>query len=316
MEFLIWLGIILCASKAAMFSGLNLAYFSVPHLRLSILSKENPKARQVLDLRQDSNFLLATILWGNVGYNVLLTLLTNSVLSGVMSFLFSTVVLTLIGEIMPQATFSRSALKFGSFFAPVIRFYQIVLFPIAKPTAWILNKWLGPIRPDFYEEADLASFIQVHMDKSFYGDISDAEGKGAMAFLRLDDIPLQTIGAKITNGQIQKLSQAQQKQKYTLKSELVQKLLNQKFDSFVITNHKNHPVAVLDFKGFVTQLSRSQQAENIKRHLQPVQVVTQKNQTVEAILPLFQTEKNLQVLYWHGRQKRLITPQNLWELLV
>ena len=48
-------------------------------------------------MRRDSNFLLTTILWGNVGVNVLLTLLSDSVLAGLAAFLFSTVVITVFG---------------------------------------------------------------------------------------------------------------------------------------------------------------------------------------------------------------------------
>ena len=56
-----------------MFSGLNLAFFSVTKLRLEIESKKNNlQALKVARLRQNSNFLLTTILWGNVGINVLL----------------------------------------------------------------------------------------------------------------------------------------------------------------------------------------------------------------------------------------------------
>ena len=60
-------------------------------------------------LRANSNFTLATILWGNVATNVLLTLLSESVLAGVGAFVFSTVVITFLGEIIPQAYFSRNA---------------------------------------------------------------------------------------------------------------------------------------------------------------------------------------------------------------
>ena len=82
-NLLLWLGIGFCISQSAMFSGLNLAFFSVPRLRLEIEAGNNNQAAiKVLRLRQDSNFLLATILWGNVGINVLLTLLSNSVMDG------------------------------------------------------------------------------------------------------------------------------------------------------------------------------------------------------------------------------------------
>jgi len=65
MNTFIWFGIIFCVTQSAMFSGLNLAFFSVTKLSLEIESKKNNlQARKVARLRQDSNFLLTTILWG------------------------------------------------------------------------------------------------------------------------------------------------------------------------------------------------------------------------------------------------------------
>ena len=90
-NILIWLGILLCLSQSAMFSGLNLAMFGVSRLRLEVeASTGDQAAKKILVLRQDSNFLLTTILWGNVAINVLLTLLSNSVMAGLSAFLFST----------------------------------------------------------------------------------------------------------------------------------------------------------------------------------------------------------------------------------
>ena len=134
-----------------MFSGLNLAFFSISKLRLKIeVQKKNKDAVKVLELRRNSSFLLTTILWGNVSVNVLLTLLSDSVLTGAMAFVFSTVVITFIGEIIPQAYFSRHALKTASLLAPVLRFYQILLFPVAKSTALILDKWLGAEKVQYF----------------------------------------------------------------------------------------------------------------------------------------------------------------------
>jgi len=80
---LIWMGIALCISQSAILSGLNLACFSISRLHLELeAAKNNKHARRVLALREDSNFLLVTILWGNVSVNVLLALLSGSVLAG------------------------------------------------------------------------------------------------------------------------------------------------------------------------------------------------------------------------------------------
>jgi metal transporter CNNM len=98
------IGILFCISQSAIFSGLNLAVFGVSRLRLEVEAENgSQEALSVLGLRNDSNFLLTTILWGNVSINCLLTLLSDSVLAGVGAFFFSTGVITFFGEIGPQA---------------------------------------------------------------------------------------------------------------------------------------------------------------------------------------------------------------------
>nr|WP_319492633.1 CNNM domain-containing protein [uncultured Desulfobacter sp.] len=87
----------------------------------------------------DSNLALTTILWGNVGINVLATLLSNSVLTGISAFLFSTVLITFLGEVIPQAYFSRNALKVAARMAPILIFYQCLLYPVTKPSAIMLD---------------------------------------------------------------------------------------------------------------------------------------------------------------------------------
>ncbi|MBN1842052.1 MAG: DUF21 domain-containing protein [Deltaproteobacteria bacterium] len=197
MKLLIWLGIGFCITQSAMFSGLNLAFFSISKLRLEMeASKGNQKAMKVLALRKDSNFLLTTILWGNVGINVLLTLLSNSVLAGVMAFLFSTVIITFFGEIIPQAYFSRHAIKMASLLSPALRFYQILLFPVAKSTALILDKWLGTEAVQYFRERDFQEIIDMHI-KAAETDIEKVEGKGALNFLAIDDITVAREGEPI-----------------------------------------------------------------------------------------------------------------------
>ena len=86
-----------------MFSGLNLAFFSISRLRLEAEAEQGKAgARRILDLRRDANFLLCTILWGNVSVNVLLALLSESILAGLGGFIFSTAGITFVGEILPQ----------------------------------------------------------------------------------------------------------------------------------------------------------------------------------------------------------------------
>ena len=45
-----------------MFSGLNLAFFGLSRLQLEVEAETSARASRVLAMRQDSNFLLTTIL--------------------------------------------------------------------------------------------------------------------------------------------------------------------------------------------------------------------------------------------------------------
>lgn len=197
MRLLIWLGILICLTQSASLSGLNLAYFNVSKLKLELEAKKNnPRAQKVLKLREDANFLLVTILWANVSVNVLLALLSGSVLTGIMAFLFSTVVITIVGEIIPQAYFSRHALKVAAKFTPLLRFYQILLYPAAKPTALILDRWLGKEAISYFREEDIRKLITLHMQAADT-EIEKVEGKGALNLLALDDLPAEKEGEEL-----------------------------------------------------------------------------------------------------------------------
>ncbi len=192
-----WIGIAFCISQSAMFSGLNLAFFSLSRLRLEVeVNSGNANANKVLRFREDSNFLLTTILWGNVGINVLLTLLSDSVLAGIGAFLFSTGVITIAGEILPQAYFSRNALKMAAGLSPVLRFYQLLLYPIAKPSAKVLDWWLGPESIQYLREHGLRELIRHHIEAD-EADIDRLEGLGALNFLAIDDLRVVQEGESL-----------------------------------------------------------------------------------------------------------------------
>ena len=204
-NILVWVGIVFCLSQSAMFSGLNLALLGVSRLRLEVESSQGSKAAvKILRLRKDFNFLLTTILWGNVAINVLLTLLSNSVMAGLTAFIFSTFLITFFGEIAPQAYFSRHAMRMGSLLAPVIRFYQYLLYPAAKPSAVVLDWWLGKEGIRYFNERDLRTVIRKHIEAE-ETDVDRLEGIGALNFLALDDIAVTQEGEHIDPNSIIKL---------------------------------------------------------------------------------------------------------------
>ncbi len=199
---LTWIGIVFCLSQSAMFSGLNLAYFSVSRLKLEVeAGTGNKSAERILKMREDSNFLLTTILWSNVGINVLLTLLSNSVIAGAVAFIFSTFAITIFGEIFPQAYFSRNALRIGAKLAPVLAIYQILLYPVAKPVALLLDAWLGKEGIEYFRERGIREIIRKHMDAE-EADLGFIEGLGALNFFSVSDVSAAHEGEPINPASI------------------------------------------------------------------------------------------------------------------
>lgn len=210
-EPLIYLGILFCVTQSATFSGLNLAVFSLSRLRLEAAAQGgDSRAARVLALRRDANFTLVTILWGNVAVNVLLTLLADSVLTGVTAFLFSTVIITFVGEIIPQAYFSRHALRVAALLSPVLRCYQVLLWPVARPVGKLLDWWVGPEGIPWLREHELREIL-LHHAHSTTTEVGRVEATGAINFLALDDLsvcqegevldPLSVVRLPVEQGQ-------------------------------------------------------------------------------------------------------------------
>src|SRR5262249_25434633 len=127
---------------------------------------------------------------------VLLTLLSESVLAGVGAFVFSTFVITMMGEIIPQAYFSRHALRVVAYLVPMLMVYRVLLYALAKPSAMLLDWWLGPEGVALLRERDVRTLIIKHGGAAG-ADIGKIEAIGAANFLDLDDIPVMQEGEPI-----------------------------------------------------------------------------------------------------------------------
>ncbi len=238
--FWTWLGIIACVTQSALFAGLNLAIFSLSQLRLQLEADGgNADAARVLDLRKNSNPVLATVIWGNVSTNVLLTLMSDSVLAGLSAFFFSAIVITLLGEIIPQAYFSRNALRMTARFLPFLNFYRAALFPLAKPTAMLLDWWLGIEGIPYLREREVRSLVL--RSAASGGDIGRLEAIGARNFFDLDDVPVTEEGEPVHPQSIISLPLAKGR------------CLLPKFDRswIIVTDPGGEPVFVLDSDHFL-----------------------------------------------------------------
>ena len=321
MELYTWLGIIFCISQSAMFSGLNLALFSVSRLRLEVeASGGNIDASKVLNMRKDSNFALTTVLWGNVGINVLLTLLSDSVLAGVGAFVFSTVVITLIGEIAPQAYFSRHALRVASLLSPIFRFYQILLYPVAKPIAKVLDLWLGKEGIKFFRERDLEEIIKKHI----YADEAEVgylEGVGALNFLTIDDLLVTKEGEVIDPDSIIKLPVENNipifpKFERESNDAFLQKIHSSRKNWIIICEPNDEPLLVLDSDAFLREALFSEGTINPFIFCHKPIIIKDQDIPLKKVIPKFTVHAHLPeddiidydiILVWGENEKRIIT---------
>lgn len=253
-----WIGIVICIVHSAIFSGLNLALFGLTRLRLEVeAGSGNHHAIRILKLRENSHFLLTTILWGNVAFNTLLAILSSSILTGLIAFIFSTFFITFFGEILPQAYFSRHALRIGSRLAPVIRFYQLVLFPLARPTGMLLDKWLGEDGIKYFREHQLREVIQKHIEADDV-DVDRLEGLGALNFLALDDLPVSHEGEHLSEDSLIQLPTSNGEPVFPEVSRAVndpflQKIQRSKKKWAVITDKRQRPLLAVDADGMLRE---------------------------------------------------------------
>ena len=309
-----------------MFSGLNLAFFSLTRLRLEIEADENPGggASRVLALRKDSNFLLTTILWGNVGINVLLTLLSDSVMLGVASFAFSTGIITFFGEIIPQAYFSRNALRMASLLAPVLKFYQLVLYPVAKPSALFLDTWLGKESVHLYAEKFNKQLLKKHIVDS-NSEIDAVEGTGAINFLQLDDMKISQEGEIINPESIIKVSSEKGTVIFPefepVAGDPFIQAINQSHEKWVVfTDNDNNPLAVLDADGYLRSILLDKDDIDIKKYCHSPIIYEHIGITLGAIIERLRADINDDsdkplkkdvALIWTTDTKRIITGADL-----
>jgi metal transporter CNNM len=321
---LIWVSIAICVIQCAVFSGLNLAIFSVSKLRLEVAaSAGNVDAIKVLDLRKDSNFTLCTIIWGNVVTNVLLTLLSDSVLAGVGAFLFSTVVITIFGEIVPQAYFSRHALRMASRLKSLLKVYEVLLFPVAKPTAALLNRWLGREGITLLREQDFRALLVRHGETAG-AEVSQLEAIGARNFLDLDDIPVLKEGELIDPLSIITLPTKNQrpalpKFKCEPNDPFLRELGASRKKWVIIVDDAGQPGWVMDADQFLRDALFNEIAPNLEIYWHRPLIVSHKNARLEEVLgrmkvrpehPEDDVIDNDLILVW-GEQKRIITGSDI-----
>ncbi|XP_052894725.1 unextended protein isoform X1 [Anopheles moucheti] len=167
-----WLSIMVigfCLMFSALFSGLNLGLMSLDRTDLKILcntgsDKEKQYANAIKPVRDMGNYLLCSILLGNVLVNSTFTILLDSLTSGLFAIVGSTIAIVIFGEITPQAICSRHGLAVGAKTILITKAVMVLTFPLSYPTSKILDFLLGKEIGNFYDRERLKELVKVTND--------------------------------------------------------------------------------------------------------------------------------------------------------
>lgn len=156
--------VIILTGLSAMCSGLNVSLMSLSTADLRRKAKVGSKqAKQVLPLRESAHLTLAAILLTNVAAVSATSLVLESAFAGLIAGLVTTLIMVIFGEILPQAYFSRSALKFCALLTPVMRIMIVITYPVSKPLQLLLDKLFQQPEATLHSRQELGIIVAEHI---------------------------------------------------------------------------------------------------------------------------------------------------------
>lgn len=167
LPFWLQLGIILtCLSFSSLFSGLNLGLMSLNRMDLKIICNtgtdaERKYAKAILPVRIHGNYLLCSILLGNVMVNSIFTILLDDLTSGLVAVITSTLAIVIFGEITPQAVCSRHGLAIGAKTIYITKTVMVLTTPLSWPISKALDWALGEEIGSTYNRERLKELVKV-----------------------------------------------------------------------------------------------------------------------------------------------------------
>ncbi|MFI3302958.1 MAG: hemolysin family protein [Rikenellaceae bacterium] len=231
---------------SAFFSGMEIAYLSKNRLKLEIDRKQSQMFDRIADVfGRNPGQYITTILVGNNIALVVYSLYMSSLIRGftgtsewlgttwsmVIETAISTIIIIFVAEFLPKTIFRSNPNFYFKFFSPIIYFFYLILYPIAKFTT-MLSHWLLKLvgsRGDIdeashtFDKSDLASLLDSSSSNDNSGGESDNEIKlfqNALDFsdLRVRDCMTQRVDIEavdIENITIEELAARFVKTKYS-----------------------------------------------------------------------------------------------------
>lgn len=149
---------------SAICSGLNIAIMSLDPNELKRKAKlGNKHAKKVLPLRTSTHLTLASILLTNVAAVSATSIVLDQYFVGWIAGIISTLLIVILGEVIPQALFSNNSLIWASRFSILLKGMIIITFIISKPLQILLDHLFPHTDHKLQSRHELGLLINEHL---------------------------------------------------------------------------------------------------------------------------------------------------------
>ena len=191
--------VLVCCS--AFFSATETAFSSVNKIRLKNMANDgDKKAKKALDLAEDYDKLLTTILVGNNLVNIMATALATVLFTSLykeygatVSTLVMTPVVLIFGEVTPKSVAKESPEKFAMAVAGLVKLLVVLLTPIN----FLFTLWKKMISSVFHLENDEGmtqeELLTIVEEAQKDGDLEEHESDLITAAIEFNDLEVNEI---------------------------------------------------------------------------------------------------------------------------
>ncbi len=189
---------------SGLFSGLTLGFLGLDKEEVRRKAKIGDKyAKKIYPLRKNTHLLLTTLVLGNVAVNTSLSIFLGSITKGLIAGVTATILIVIFGELMPQALFSKFSMRISAHLSLFVRAMTLLLYPVAKPLAFALDKTIGQELPKKYSKEEFNAFLDEQKKKKGsdfdYNDIMLLKKSLAFSNKKVKDIMTPRISTFFLN---------------------------------------------------------------------------------------------------------------------
>jgi hypothetical protein len=201
-----------------------------------------------------------------------------------------------------------------------------LLYPVAKPSAMILDMWLGKEKMEFFKERSLRIMLKKHI-VSESSDLDYLEGLGALNFLSIDDLFIKQEGSVIEPSSIISLPTFNGLVIFPSPGEhefnmLLEKIASSSKKWVIVVDETNEPVMAIDSGSFLRDAIYIKQDFNPYSYCHHPIIVSSPEEKIGDVLhklkvyPVDQEDDvidNDLILYWNKEdpEKMIITGSDI-----